>query len=404
MPILSLVIPTRNRPACLLDCVNVTLANTADTEIVVSDNSDTDALRSILDEANQSGRLKYVYSNEQLSVVDNFERSLRECTGDYIMFVGDDDAIGPQVEQIAYWAKEQAIDAVTSYRSAFLANYFWPGVVSKYFGDEYSASLFVNRCTGAVEITDAMDALRTVATRLGGGLGSLPRAYHGLVSRDLICSIRQRYGRLFGGVSPDIFSAALISASCQKAVHLDFPFIIPGASPKSTAGLGAERKDRGDLRSNDHISRFGESLKWDSRIPSFYSPHTVWAYSLCKALDELNLSELKPGFTRLYACCLLYYPAHWQLTLVALLNHAREAGHIRVALYLIRDLVLELKAQFQRVTNKIRRLSGRNSQLQFGGLPTISAAYYKLVEHLNVSGITPLLRQSTPTGKPRRPK
>jgi hypothetical protein len=404
MPILSLVIPTRNRPACLLDSVNVTLANTADTEIVVSDNSDTDALRNILGELNHSGRIKYRYSDEKLSVVDNFERALRECTGDYIMFIGDDDAIGPQVEQIAYWAKEQGIDAVTSYRSAFLANYFWPGIVSKYFGDEYSASLFVNRCTGAVESTDPMEALRTVATRLGGGLGSLPRAYHGLVSRDLIWSIKQRYGRLFGGVSPDIFSATLIAASCRKAVHLDFPFVIPGASPKSTAGLGAERKDRGNLRSNDHISRFGESLAWDSRIPSFYSPHTVWAYSLCKALDELNIADLKPGFTRLYACCLLYYPAHWRTTLEALLNHSREAGHIRVALFLSRDLALEITAQSQRVFNKIRRLVGRKSQIQFGGLPTISAAYHKLVEHLGISGITPHLHPETLAGKPRRPR
>lgn len=404
MPILSLVIPTRNRPACLLDCVTVTLANTEDTEIVVSDNSDTDILRSALGEINQSGRIKYRYSNEKLSVVENFERALQECTGDYLMFIGDDDAIGPQVEQIAYWAKEQAIDAVTSYRSAFLANYFWPGVVSKYFGDEYSASLFVNRCTGAVEVTEPIEALRTVATRLGGGLGSLPRAYHGLVSRNLICSIKLKFGRLFGGVSPDIFSATLISASCRKAVHVDFPFVIPGASPKSTAGLGAERKDRGDLKSNDHISRFGESLAWDNRIPSFYSPHTVWAYSLCKALDELTISNLKPGFTRLYACCLLYYPNHWRVTLVALRNHARETGRIRVALCLSRDLALELKDQLQRVTNKIRRLFGRKLQIQFGGLPTISSAYYRLAEHLNVSGITPRLNQATPTNELARQK
>ena len=389
MPILSLVIPTRNRPTCVLDCVKVALANTEDTEIIVSDNSDTDALRGQLLDLDSRGRIKYRYSEKKLNVIDNFERVLDDCTGDYLMFIGDDDSIGPQIEAVAQWARDQNLDAVTSYGSAFVANYFWPGVVSKYFGNAYAASLFVNRCSGSVEATNPLEALRRVARNPGGGLGKLPRAYHGLVSRRLVSAVRAEFGCLFGGISPDIYSATLIAARCKTAAHLDFPFVIPGASPKSAAGLGAERKDYGDLKGNDHIERFGDSLAWDDRIPRFNSPYTVWAYSLSKAIDQLPTIDLAPEFTRLYACCFMYYPGHWRQTWIALCNHARTTSRIRAGLGFVRDFVLEIGSLLQRIVNKLRRSLNSQLQSKVSNLPAISDAYLALEVHLKSRGITP---------------
>jgi hypothetical protein len=303
------------------------------------------------------------------------------CTGDFVMYIGDDDSIGPDAEQVAQWARDSAVDAVHSYQFSFIASYFWPGVKSKYFGNLYSASMFINPFTGERTTVDPIGGLKKAAQLLGGGLGTLPRIYHGMVSRELISQIKSTYGSLFGGVSPDIYSAALIAASCKRAAHVDLPFVIPGASPKSAAGLGAARTDRGGLRSNDHIGRFGTALEWDARIPEFNSPHTVWAYSLCQALAKLHLPEVQPSFIRLYACCFLYYRHQWRETWRAL-RQSSDSRSFAEALSLLKNMAFEGGDQLTRVWRKLQVMMGLRKQIHVRDLSSISSAYRALAEHV----------------------
>ena len=137
MPLLSVVIPTRNRQQYLLDSVSLALASLQDAEVIVCDNSDDDRLRVQLADMLATGRVQYQFLEEPLSVVGNFEKALAMGCGDYVVFIGDDDAVGPGLEEIARWAQAEGVDAVVSYGSSFLAYYFWPGVKSKYFGNAY---------------------------------------------------------------------------------------------------------------------------------------------------------------------------------------------------------------------------------------------------------------------------
>lgn len=388
MPLLSVVIPTRNRTKYLLDSVHVALDTIDDVEIVISDNSDDDGLRAQLAAVLETGKVKYLYSAAELSVVGNFEQALAATSGDYVMFIGDDDAVGPGVENVVRWAQAQQIDAVISYRNAFIASYFWPGVRSKYFGDAYASQLFVNRFSGEAVAVDPVEALRGVAGRLGGGLGNLPRAYHGLVSRQLIERIRQRHGHLFGGVSPDIYSATLIASECERAYIVDYPFVIPGASPSSTAGQGAERSDRGKLRATEHISRFGDGLVWDARIPEFYSPHTVWAYSLCRALERVPQLKVRPAYGQLYASCFLYYRQHYPELFQAMRALAQEQGRLRVGLQFAGGLIKEAAGLVRRVATRLLNPRAGGAAQRFGRHDTISAAYAALVKHIADSGVT----------------
>ncbi|MFX7977155.1 hypothetical protein ABTK65_20135, partial [Acinetobacter baumannii] len=79
-----------------------------------------------------------------------------------------------------------------------------------------------------------------------------------------------RHGELFGGVSPDIYSAALISLESQKSYQVDFPIVIPGACAGSTSGKSAQGRHVGGLRDNAHIGAF-KNLVWDARVPEYYS-------------------------------------------------------------------------------------------------------------------------------------
>lgn len=392
MPLLSVVIPTRNRPKYLLDSIEIALKNVKDVEIIVCDNSDDDGLRSMLGNALRTGRVKYMYSAEPLSVVGNFERALTEVQGEYVIFIGDDDSIGPGLEEIALWAKENQVDSVISYRNAFIASYYWPGVRSKYFGDAYSAQLFVSKFSGQVKAINPILALRQVAQRLGGGLGRLPRAYHGLISRTLIDKIYAQHGHLFGGISPDIYSAALIASMSKRVFVVDFPFVIPGASPVSTAGQGAERSDRGDIRTTDHTARFGKSLVWDPRIPEFYSPHTVWAYSLCKALERVPQLGISPSYGRLYACCFLYYRKNYPELLRAMKALARIEGYPSVGLHFFCNVVAEGCGLLRRVIGRLTSLRAGGRAVCYGPHDKISSAYTALEKHIVSSGAVLSLR------------
>lgn len=385
-PKISVVIPTRNRPQYLLDSVNVALAHCVNTEVVVCDNSDTDGLRSQLAGLAADGRVIYDHSAELRSVVQNFEHALSLATGDWLIFIGDDDAVGPGLHEVAAWATQNQVEAVVSYCDTFAAAYYWPGVRSKFYGDAYASRLFIWPFGGQAMPIDGVAELRRVSARFGGNLGALPRAYHGLVSRALLERVRQRHGRVFGGVSPDIFSAALISAHSRRSAWVDYPFVIPGASGASTAGQGAERSDRANLRQTDHIARFGAGLAWDERIPAFYSPQTVWAYSLLKALEELPELAIQPSYGRLYGRCLLFCRAYASTTWHTLQQQATGWGRAALLASTLRGILVELWELAMRLAKRLVAPRAMGKVDRIAGLETISAAYSALVGHIDKTG------------------
>lgn len=376
--LISLVIPTRNRPACLLDSLAVALQHSEDIEIVVLDNSDSDALQATLQPHIDAGRVIYRYSAEQLSVVANFERGIREASGHFLMYIGDDDSIGPGLVDIARWAQRSGIDAVISYRERFIANYFWPGVKSRFYGDAYAASLFIHPFTGRASQIDPIAALRQAADALGGGLGALPRLYHGLVGRSVIEQICVEHGQAFGGVSPDIYNATLVARHCRNAWAVDYPFVVPGASPTSTAAQGAARNEQGALHRTEHITRFGATLQWNAAIPAFYSGPIVWAYSLTLALARVPELGVRPNYGRLYARCLLGGRRLWGPVLAALRSLLAQQGAWCTVTGLLLGLWREAASLTTRAMHRLLNPGPGGAAQRTTNLPRISEAYLAL--------------------------
>ena len=385
---ISIVIPTRNRPDYLVDSVAIALAHCASAEVVVCDNSDTDSLRHLLAEHISGGRVIYEHCAELRSVVQNFEHALSLATGEWLIFIGDDDAIGPGLSEIVEWATQHGVEAVVAYGDTFTTSYYWPGVRSKYYGDAYASRLFVWSFLGKTIPIDGVAELKRVSARLGGNLGALPRAYHGLVSKSLLDRILKRHGHVFGGVSPDIFSAALIAANSRKSVLVDYPFVIPGTSGVSTAGQGAERSDRAELRQTDHIARFGTGLVWDRRIPEFYAPQTVWAYSLLKALDELPDLRIEPAYGRLYARCLLYCRAYNGTTWRTICEQSQGMARLGLLASTFKGIGAELTELAVRLARRLAAPRAMGNAHRIENLDTISAAYAALVDFIGSSGRT----------------
>lgn len=346
-PSLSVIIPTRNRHEYLIPVVK-TLVEQTNAEIIICDNSDNKLADESVDEFIHAGRVIYQHTTKKLSVVGNFKMALDMSSGDYLIFLGDDDCVGPGIEDIVQWAKNHDVEAVISYKQRFIANYFWPKIKSKYFGDGYAGKLFLRSYSGGIEKINGKSAIASVLKKPGTGLGSMVRAYHGVISRSLVQRVIEKYGHLFGGVSPDIFSATLLSYEVKKACAVDYPFVIPGASPKSTAGEGAAREDTDALHERDHIKRFGPSLRWDERIPAFYAPHTVWAYSQLKALEEINDPLYTFDFPGLYVRCAIHYPEHWGQIKIAF-QKWKSAGGKGAVVRILNSLLDEMSSQVKRI-------------------------------------------------------
>ncbi|WP_169196998.1 glycosyltransferase [Devosia sp. MC1541] len=323
MPLLSIIIPTHERAQYAVQTVRALLHGLPDTaEIVVSDTSAEDQISHALGDDRQNPRLTFVRPGRSMNVVEHFNFALGHATGDYLCFIGDDDFVLPDLVDIAAWAKERSVDAV---KMTFPVQYYWPDFQHKTRGEYYSGSLHISVFSGQVRRVDAARAMRTAAQQLGTGVGEMPRAYAGVVSNALIQRAVARHGALFGGVSPDIYSAALISSEAKLVYQIDYPAIVPGASQASTAGQSASGGHVGKLRENAHIGAFRD-LVWDDLIPEFYSVPTVWSYSLMRAAPAVPELSRYAGYGRLYVKCLLWHRSYRAETLVAIRHYQQKFG------------------------------------------------------------------------------
>lgn len=381
--ILSIVIPTRNRIECAKYCVFSALKATSKSEIVILDSSDDDQLISVLEsvvgKAEDFKRIQYYKTSNSLNVVENFEAGIEYCRGTYITYLGDDDLIGPNVESICRFAEINGVDAIASYGLKFGVAYYWPGVKSKYFGDAYDSKVFVWSMSGEHHFIDVSKEMDLTKINIGFGLAKLPRIYHGLVSRELVNKVISKHGKLFGGVSPDIYSAVLLALNCEKPMFIDYPVCVPGASAKSEAGSGAARTDRQGFYDSAYLSRFKE-LEWDELVPMFFSPYNVWAFSMAEAYKDSGYDVEPDFYCRLYIRCLFYCFSYRQETLAAYRRFSRKYGKVDSALMMIKSLFREITHFSLRIVRKLSSPKAGGKAKRYCNISNSVEAYNLLSE------------------------
>lgn len=89
--LVSVLIPTRNRPQLAVKAVKSALAQAYDSiEIIVTDNSDTDVLGNILATVADQ-RIRYVKNRENIGPIPNWRSALEISNGKYCLVLPDDD-------------------------------------------------------------------------------------------------------------------------------------------------------------------------------------------------------------------------------------------------------------------------------------------------------------------------
>lgn len=113
-PLLSIVIPTKDRYECLIPVINTILKHviSSDFELVIHDNSISND--SVLPFFNNhvDSRLKYFYVKDYLSMVDNTLLAINQSKGKYATFIGDDDLVSPFICEITKLLDKKNIDCL----------------------------------------------------------------------------------------------------------------------------------------------------------------------------------------------------------------------------------------------------------------------------------------------------
>ena len=270
--LVSVVVPTKNRYKYLKVLIKlIDSFNLPELEMVIQDNSDNNS--EILEylKSFSNPNIKYYHSDDKLTMSGNAELGIKNATGEFICYIGDDDGVCRNIVDCVKWMKEQSIEVAYT-PSAW---YHWSG------------RLKLTRKKKLVEYYEADKELQNLRKR--GMLLSeaeLPLLYHGIVSRAVIERMYNAQGSLFLSVPPDIAGSIFLATQIERYAKINVPVVINGIS--SAAGGGVLNK--GGVISLEEVSFITRKDidEWETCIPPIWCGSYAWTQSGMKTFRRLG--------------------------------------------------------------------------------------------------------------------
>ncbi len=276
MPLLSIVIPTLDRPDTLRHALATLVAQTdADYEVVIQNNGGNAEIAALVEQLGDR-RFKHFATPSVVPMTENWERALGHVSGDYVTFIGDDDGLLPDACAIASIVLADKQIELLSWRPY---SYFWPTYYHPAFRNRIIAE--IDFVFSGTRIASRDELARVYAFQ--ASYSSLPMIYNSFVRRDVIARMTARAGRYFVGLSPDLTSGIANAALTENFVRLSRPLSISGFSGHSTGHTNffAETDALGSARGRRD---FGV-MACDPRLPGLQE------LSLFLAQDMLTMKQ-----------------------------------------------------------------------------------------------------------------
>ncbi len=324
-PLLSLVVPTKNRQEYAISLLQgVRACEAPELEVIVQDNSDDTTLQELVSGLNDP-RIRYFHCAEPLNMHQNFDLAINKARGEYVCAMGDDDGIIiPAALASLHRAKSRGADALLTE----MYSYSWPGIVHRIWGDMGGPVSSARVFPGIREqLLDPVVALEELFRRGSvGGLGLLPRIYHGYVSRTSLNALKEHCGTYFPGSSPDLANAVALVPFVDTMLFDPSVTLISGHSPRSGGGQGTAGQHHGELEDVSHLPP--ETLNnWDPAIPRFWSGTTIYAQSAVEAARAVDLSPAQTfNYKAVCVGCLIYQPTKYRKHIRAALLATGQGG------------------------------------------------------------------------------
>lgn len=283
-PILSIVIPTKNRHIYLKSFIKTFIGfDSSNIELIIQDNSDDNYGFNEYITRLSNNKIKYFYTKESISISENCDLAVKNSTGEYVCMIGDDDSVSSYILPITLYMKENDID------SAIFKNpkYMWSNVRNK---PKEDVNLIIYECDGSIKEIDVELEISKILNNCARTLGSLPKLYYGIIRRDVLSKLYNVTKTYFPGPSPDMANAIGLAFNVSKTIHIDLPIMIGGVSSSSTWEMSINKKHKGNLKDIKHLPKNIED-DWESIIPKIWTVQTIWFISAIKAIRALGKDE-----------------------------------------------------------------------------------------------------------------
>lgn len=317
-PALSICVPSRNRQHTFLQTIRDLLASPRpNVEFVFADNSDDPSIADDFMAGIQDSRVRYLPSADRaLPMQNNWERTMQAATGDWVIFIGDDDYVDPDVvDAIATIASRRPdVDAVGWSRPGFK----WPD----YRPFPGNACIALGNTAYLASRQEQLEALF-----LWKGAAPVPKTpfsvYHGAVRRSAMDRIRARFSdRYFEHPTVDFECSCKLLLTGREFVYVDRPFSVLGTSAASNssaigrfgrvneinAALMPAEGPRFDVPGFPFTSRLGvaasilATLNWFTI--RYGLPMEGWEENFVRALAiDCGAAEDRKSFDRHVAAC-----------------------------------------------------------------------------------------------------
>jgi glycosyltransferase involved in cell wall biosynthesis len=306
--LLSIIMPTKNRYTTLLpvlDSIIDNLSNKYTYEVIIQDNSDDN--KPCLDylSKKKASQLKYFYNQGVIPISDNTELAIDNSNGKYLIFIGDDDFICPDILEITNLLDERSISCLI-YSPGY---YWWESVeFNKENYYQRAANLWLPQVTPILEFKKIDPVFELNKTLAKGAMAydMLPRFYHGIVLRSQIDNLKSKIGRYIVGSCPDIDFAVSLAININEYYYINYPVSIFGASKNSGGGWTALKKHFGDV---DKLPFLRPEIRknWNPLIPRIWSERTIYPQTTSEVLKAYYV-EKEVNLLPLYAAMLVYTP------------------------------------------------------------------------------------------------
>lgn len=286
MPRFSVCIPTRERHETLKSTIATVLAQTFDDfELVIQDNCSSPATAEVV-RSFDDPRIVYARTEQRLAMHENWEMTVGRTRGDYIIIIGDDDAMMPDCLERA---NKMSVNEQPDVMFSMAHLYYWPDVLDaqrrNYLRLDYrgqfewreaflsaprgKSAAGYNQRTAGTAFLDNEAMLRNLLTWSNSRL--YVSIYHGFVSRVLVDRVKVANGGLyFLDPTPD-FAAMVVNLYYATSVLFSAkPFTMTGQSGKSNGGTAGSAQG---LR--EFIDRFAAEagVTADRLLPTVFPPY-----------------------------------------------------------------------------------------------------------------------------------
>lgn len=297
MPRFSIVMTTTDRPSLLPAGVAAALdMHSDDFELVVSDNFSripaTEILANIRDK-----RLRIIRTNRRLSVSDHWEFAWEHVRGEYIMYLGDDNALHPDILAFAGRSiRDHDLD-VMSWR---VCTYFHPdwNIIYGALPDrgnivfiDVGTTQQLYRCNSREVLTHFCQHLRMY--------GCFACMINCLFRREIAARAREKMGRIFFGGVPETASSFIVLGLARPGRYAFFDgFGALAGRSRDSAFASMLSGGKASQRHQQYLEEFRGQDMFPRHEPKYFaiSNWLAGSISYLKSMlpDELGQYDFEP--------------------------------------------------------------------------------------------------------------